>query len=480
MTETRPRIEGPRPLHGASAPCSGDALVLARRRRGRGRSGRLPPPPAAGVAAARGRDARALRRPPSARRALPGRARGARRRAAPLPPRLGGRAPRARARRRSGSSRRRSRSRACRSSALLGQAARRDGRPRSIATVARRRELDVPLPRRLRAGCTASSCSRARSRSWRSCARSSAATGARGRSGLLAILATVASHPYGALVARAQAAFVLVAHRERLRAGRRRLRGASVCAGIPFWFTDLVLAGRFDVGVGGRRKAARRAVARRHSISGTTAGDFTAGRWPVLVPVLGLARAGRADGAATDARARRLRGRGADPRVPRRAARRLGLARDAAPDLRPPVRRPPSSARGSSGSRLAAARRPRGRSWSRRSPGRGTRTRPLFEWEPDARQAARAEASTWLAATSRPDDVLFGFEPLYLGAWERNPDFPLTVLPRADSNLALRTLLELDRPLGRGVWVLDASERNNIKPALEIDYRGAEARARRS
>ena len=97
------------------------------------------------------------------------------------------------------------------------------------------------------------------------------------------------------------------------------------------------------------------------------------------------------------------------------------------------------------------------------------KTPPLFEWEPDARQVARAEASAYLAATSRPDDVLFGFEPLYLGAWERNDDFPLTVLPRADANLALSTLLDLERPLGRGVWILDASEPNNAAPALEID-----------
>ena len=60
------------------------------------------------------------------------------------------------------------------------------------------------------------------------------------------------------------------------------------------------------------------------------------------------------------------------------------------------------------------------------------RTPALFEWEPDARQAARAEAETWLAATSRPDDVLFGYEPLFLGAWERNRSFPTTVVPRAD------------------------------------------------
>ncbi len=49
------------------------------------------------------------------------------------------------------------------------------------------------------------------------------------------------------------------------------------------------------------------------------------------------------------------------------------------------------------------------------------RTPPLFEWEPDARQAARAEAEAWLARTSRSDDVLFGYEPLYLGAWESEP-----------------------------------------------------------
>ena len=93
-----------------------------------------------------------------------------------------------------------------------------------------------------------------------------------------------------------------------------------------------------------------------------------------------------------------------------------------------------------------------------------------LEWEPDARQAARAEAESWLAATSRPDDVLFGYEPLYLGAWERNRSFPTTVVPRADDRLALR-VIERAGDLGRGVWVLDASRRNNLKPRLEIERR---------
>ena len=99
------------------------------------------------------------------------------------------------------------------------------------------------------------------------------------------------------------------------------------------------------------------------------------------------------------------------------------------------------------------------------------RTPPLFEWEPDARQAARAEAEAWLARTSRSDDVLFGYEPLYLGAWEvGGASFPATIVPRADDHLALR-VIEHGVPLGRGVWVLDASERNNVRRSLEIEQR---------
>ena len=66
----------------------------------------------------------------------------------------------------------------------------------------------------------------------------------------LAILATVATHPYGALVLASQGVFVAVAHRDRLRAALWAF-GAVAVLGIPFWLTDLVLAGRFDAGVGG-------------------------------------------------------------------------------------------------------------------------------------------------------------------------------------------------------------------------------------
>ena len=62
----------------------------------------------------------------------------------------------------------------------------------------------------------------------------------------VAILLCVAAHPYGALVVAAQGVYVLLARvppRVALPAF-----GTVAVLGIPFWRTDLVLAGRFDVG----------------------------------------------------------------------------------------------------------------------------------------------------------------------------------------------------------------------------------------
>ena len=65
-----------------------------------------------------------------------------------------------------------------------------------------------------------------------------------------ASLAIVAAHPYGVLLLAGQAVYVLVARRDRLREASPPAPPCS-SLGIPFWLTDLVLAGRFDVGVGG-------------------------------------------------------------------------------------------------------------------------------------------------------------------------------------------------------------------------------------
>lgn len=284
-----------------------------------------------------------------------------------------------------------------------------------------------------------------------------------------AILLCVAAHPYGALVLASQGMYVLLARRERLRSTAAAF-GAVLLLGIPFWLTDLVLAGRFDVGVGGggEKLGGPWAIA---TYLWRAAGDFSAGWWPVLVIVLGLALAG----VATVGRDTRLLCLSvvALPAAAFLAARFGGSASPESRHLifvapffailvgagiaRVSLRLPAVAVVAVAGLLVAEV----GWAWHR--------TAPLFEWEPDKRQAARAEAEAYLATTSRPDDLLFGYEPLYLGAWERNAGFSRIVLPRADARLALRTLTRQQAPLGRGVWVLDASRRNNVRPRLEIE-----------
>jgi hypothetical protein len=287
---------------------------------------------------------------------------------------------------------------------------------------------------------------------------------------VLAALLTVATHPYGVLLLGGQGAYVLVMRRDRLR--EAVLAGCAVLVlGAPFWLTDLVLADRFDVGVGGggERLGGPGAVAR---YLWRSAGDASAGWWPVTAAVVVAAAAGVVL-LGREARALVLCLGGVT--VAAFVLARLGGS--ASPESRHLIFLAPLFAiavgtslvhvgrrRPAVAAVLLAALVVADVSWA------WHRTSSLFDWEPDARQAARAEAESWLAATSRPDDVLFGYEPLYLGAWERNRSFPTTVVPRADVRLALQTLERAGR-LGRGVWVLDASERNNIRPRLEIEYR---------
>ncbi|MEO5574839.1 MAG: hypothetical protein ABIR67_06010 [Gaiellaceae bacterium] len=273
----------------------------------------------------------------------------------------------------------------------------------------------------------------------------------------LAILATVATHPYGALVLASQGAFVVIARRERLREALWAFAAVAVL-GIPFWLTDLVLAGRFDAGVAaGSRLDVIEYVWQ-------AAGDFSAG-FPVLPAVLVAVAAGLA---VLPRETRILTACAA--LVPLAA---LVLARSSgSPETRHLVFLLPfvALAAGTGIARL-------GRVWG--TPALAAlvvaqvawtwdRTPELFEWEPDVRREARADAAAYLAATSGPDDVLLGYDPLYLQAWELNPDVPFVVLPRADADLALHNLLSLGRPLGHGVWVLDASKTTNIERSLQI------------
>jgi hypothetical protein len=273
----------------------------------------------------------------------------------------------------------------------------------------------------------------------------------------LAILATVATHPYGALVLASQAAFVVAARRDRLREAVWTF-GAVGVLGIPFWLTDVVLAGRFDAGVAGGGRI------NLIDYVWHATGDFTAA-FPVLPAVLVAAAAGLA---VLPRETRVLASCAAG--VPLLA---LVVARSSgSPETRHMIFLLPFVALA-----IGAGLVRLGRVWAplalaalvaAQLAWAWDRTPELFTWEPEARQEARADAAAYLAATAGPRDVLLGYDPLFLQAWERNPDFPLLVLPRADADLALHNLLQLDRPLGHGVWVFDASKTTNFERALEI------------
>jgi hypothetical protein len=110
------------------------------------------------------------------------------------------------------------------------------------------------------------------------------------------------------------------------------------------------------------------------------------------------------------------------------------------------------------------------------------KTPSLYAGEPAERSSAREAASAWLAATSRSDDVLLGYEPLFLDAADKGAPLGHTVVPRADPRLMLDALEDADRPLGRAVWVFDATdEQDPDKQRFTIPERtpgaGIEARA---
>ncbi len=283
----------------------------------------------------------------------------------------------------------------------------------------------------------------------------------------MALLAA-AAHPYAVLLLAGHGAYVLVSRRDRLR--EAAIAGVVVVVlGIPCWLTDLVLVERFDVGVGGggQKLGGPEAVAR---YLWRSLGDATAGWWPVTTLVLAAAVVGVAC-LRRSPRAFVLSSVGTTAAA--FVVAKLGGS--AAPESRHLIFLAPLVAIA-----IASAVVRLGRRWptlaiasvlllvTLEAAWAWQRTPALFEWEPDARQAARMEAEAWLAATSRADDVLFGYEPLYLGAWERNRGVSRTIVPRADAVLALRTIEEA-APLGRGVWVLDASERSNIRRRLEIE-----------
>src|SRR5512132_72663 len=289
---------------------------------------------------------------------------------------------------------------------------------------------------------------------------------------VVAILATVATHPYGALVLATQVVYVVA--RARTRAALYAIAAVAVL-GSPFWYSDHVLAGRFDVGVGsGGQKLDGPAAVLEYLFR--VAGDFTSGFTPLVIAVLLVAAVG--------ARALWLRNRDAAALtacvilLPTAAFLLARFGQSTSPESRHLIFVLPffallvalglidlSRARtpvlvGSLVLLMAAEV-----AWG------WDKTAPLYKGESSTRVEAREAASAWLARHARADDVLFGYEPLYLGAWEhKRGGFSSTVIPRADAKLALDSLREA-RTLGRGVWVFDASDTNNFTQHLTIPLR---------
>ena len=292
----------------------------------------------------------------------------------------------------------------------------------------------------------------------------------------LALLLMLASHPYAALVVAAQGLFVVL-RRRRLRPALMTLAAVGV-AGIPFWWADLVLRDRFDVGVGGGGPELGSPTSVLHYFW-WVAGDFSAGHRAWSTPVLVLALVGtillwrrRPESVGLFA---------CVVAVPGLAFMLATLNSTASPEARHLIFALPFFS-----VLLAVPLVELGRRGGRLGPAvtaaavvvlligevRWTheKTPPIFDGDPPGEAQARDAAGAWLASTYRPSDVLLGYEPVYLQAWEQNRSFSGHTLPRADPALLASALKEIPEPLGRGVWVFDASDTTNVKERQTIRY----------
>jgi uncharacterized membrane protein len=105
----------------------------------------------------------------------------------------------------------------------------------------------------------------------------------------VAVLAMLASHPYAVLVVAAQGLFILV-RRRRVREAALTLAAVGA-VGVPFWWADIVLRNRFDVGVGGGGPRLGSHTSVLHYFWWVS-GDFSAGHHAWSIPVLLLALVG--------------------------------------------------------------------------------------------------------------------------------------------------------------------------------------------
>ncbi len=291
----------------------------------------------------------------------------------------------------------------------------------------------------------------------------------------VAVYAALASHQYGAFVLAVEVAYVAALRLRRPLPVLPALvtLAVVVVAALPMWRSNLVLASRFDVDVGvgggGTQLGGPLPVLGYYH---DTLADFVAGWTGLFAAVCALAALGLVVLARTARPAALLVGLVlAVPAAGLSLAHVGGSA--SAPETRHLIFALPffatlvgaGLARATRGARQAAPAvlalavavlAVAEIAWGWHS------TPTLYEGEPPHREEAREAAEAWLAASSLPGDVLFGYDPLYLGARELGAPIGDVVVPRADPKLALEALLDAPKPLGRGVWVLDASDGSRI------------------
>jgi Dolichyl-phosphate-mannose-protein mannosyltransferase len=292
------------------------------------------------------------------------------------------------------------------------------------------------------------------------------------------VLLAIGSHPYGALVLGSQGLYVLVTRRHLRRA--IPAFAAVLVLAIPLWRSSLVLANRFDVGVGvggGKLRTPHQVFSYLWHVAGDSSTRYTG----VLLIVLALAALGLAWMARTRPRSAVLTVCVVVTPTLFFLVGRFGG--NTAPESRHLIFVLPFLAL-ATGSGIVAASRAAGRPGALLAAAvvlaiatagvasAAHKTPALFGRENPVRVSARHTAADWLGSTSRPDDVLFAYEPLYLAAWEQHGSaVSRTVIPRADPKLALETLDAAHKPLGRGVWVFDAGDNNNSVKRTRIPLR---------
>jgi hypothetical protein len=286
---------------------------------------------------------------------------------------------------------------------------------------------------------------------------------------VLATVASIATQPYGAFVLAGGALFLVARRRwdpAPLRPALLAVAGACVLT-FPLWLVYRVLANRFDVGVTGASGSKLGSPVDVLSYLLHVAGDFTVGWVPAVTVVLVVALVGvvvlarsRPDAAALA---------GATILLPTVAFLITRSGGSVSLESRHLIFTLPFFAMLVAAGLLRLAGLARG--WAPAALGVALvallvgevawgvhRTPWMYRGEPEVRREARERAAAWLAATSRPDDVLFAYEPLYLDALEQGAPFGRTIVQRADPSLALDSLAEAEGRLGRGVWIFDATD----------------------